>query len=84
MQNPQNREMMAELYRIMERYEVAPTDREKMGGYIEGAMKDLTLFYRKWWELGQNVFAHELAHAMYSAICAQCKPKPDGEEVKEV
>ena len=83
MQNPQNREMMAELYRIMERYEVAPTDHDQQGSYIDGAMVDMTTFYHKWWEQGKNQFGRELAHAMYRAICAQCAPKQDGEEVKE-
>jgi len=81
MQNPQNREMMAELYRIMERYEVAPTDHDQQGSYIDGAMLDMTTFYHKWWEQGRNQFGRELAHAMYRAICAQCAPKHDGEEV---
>lgn len=83
MKDPQNREMMTELYRIMERHETPPADRDRIGDFIEGAMVDLNTFYTKWWVHGGNQFARELSHAMYRAICAQCKPKQDGEEVNK-
>ena len=82
MKDPQNRDMMIELYRIMEKYETPPEDREQIGGFIDGARMDLTVFYHKWWELGRNGFAMELAHAMYRAVCAQCRPRPDDDTNK--
>lgn len=73
MKNPENRELMAELYRIMERHEVPPADKTQYPEYFDAALTDVQVFYRRWWQEKQNPFAHRLAHALYAAFSDQCK-----------
>jgi hypothetical protein len=73
MTNPENREMMAELYRIMEKHEVPPTDRKQYLEYFSAALADIQTFYRKWWDEKKNPFAHRMAFALYAALSDQCK-----------
>lgn len=73
MQNPENRELMAELYRIMERHEVPPADKGQYTAYFTALMADVQVFYRKWWQEKHNPFGHHLAHALYAAFSDMCK-----------
>ena len=70
MKDQQNRAMMAELYRIMEKYEIPPdcdTDQEIIQ-YFGQVSDDIKLFYRTYWEQQRNLFARELSSALYTAI----------------
>lgn len=73
MKNPENREMMGELYRIMEKYETPPDGNDKQLAFFDSLLADVQVFYRKWWQEKQNPFAERMAHALYEALSDQCK-----------
>lgn len=67
MENPQNREIMARLYRIVERYETPPQIEYADDGvdYFLKVQKDVLGVFE---DYKGNEFARELALGLYSAL----------------
>lgn len=85
MQDPQNREMMAALYRIMEKYEVPPdcnTDSEIIE-YFDKVRTDINEFFITYWEKQRNLYAREMSSALYHAISNRFKQHHDEREHRE-
>lgn len=67
MKDSKNREMMAKLYRIIEKYEEPPSiKKEESESYFVRVWNDLSSFYN---EYKENEFATALSLALNDAIC---------------
>ena len=82
MQDPQNREVMAALYRILEKYEQprdCDTDQEILN-YFEEVRTDIQAFYTAYWDKAHNYYAKEMSVALYAAISNRFKEHHDKRE----
>lgn len=85
MQDPQNREVMAALYRIMEKYEVpkdCDTD-EDILHYFDGIRADIEQFYQTYWVKARNEYARTMAGALYDAISKRFALHHDAREHRD-
>lgn len=67
MKNPENREFMTKLYRLVERYETAPRVEFADDGaeYFSGVLKECMRIFS---EYQNNEFAREFVFAFYTAL----------------
>lgn len=72
MKEPKNRDLMAKLYRLVEKYETAPAMKyeDEAVGYFKEALKDCRTLES---EFAGNSFALRFSVALYSAIEDQFK-----------
>lgn len=67
MKNPENREIMSKLYRLIEKYETTPRIEYTDDGqeYFSGVLKECMRIFS---EYQNNEFAQELIFAFYAAL----------------
>lgn len=70
MRNPKIREMMAELYKLVEKYEVIPPIALAEGeeSYFKELAEDVVLFSNKW---DDDAFARKFIVALFEAVEAR-------------
>lgn len=85
MQDPQNREVMAALYRILEKYEMPRecNSDEEIIKYFDEVRADCQKFYTEYWEKSRNWYARHLSTALYAAISDRFKEAHDRREHRD-
>lgn len=82
MKDPKNREFMAILYRLIEKYEDAPEHMyaDDAAAYFKDVLKDISEQWEAWRE---NEFAEALFTALYGAVERRWKAKNQKELIDE-